>query len=82
MTMENWQPLKRSPDPLESVVQMDEMLGEVIRPFDYKTDGRSTFYPYEVPKELPYEYNIGVIVGASGTGKSTLLKSGDLPSAL
>lgn len=73
--MTNWQPLERARKPLESVVQMDEMLGEVIRPFDYKTDGTSTFYPYQIPKDLPSDYNIGVIVGASGTGKSTLLKS-------
>ena len=72
--MENWQPLERSPSALESVVQMDEMLGEVIRPFDYKSEGVEHFYPYLIPSDLPAEYNIGVIVGASGTGKSTLLK--------
>ncbi len=31
-------------------------------------------FSFEVPKDLPKDYSIGVIVGASGTGKSTLLK--------
>jgi GNAT superfamily N-acetyltransferase len=53
---------------------MDELLEEVVRPFDYKTDGVSSFYPFKVPIDIPKDYSIGVIVGASGTGKSTLLK--------
>jgi GNAT superfamily N-acetyltransferase len=53
---------------------MDDLLWDVIRPFDYQTDGTEKFYPFEVPEDLPKDYSIGVIVGASGTGKSTLLK--------
>ena len=69
-----YESLVRASEALESVVQVDDLLLEVVRPFDYKTEGIEKFYPYEVPKDLPKDYSIGVIVGASGTGKSTLLK--------
>jgi len=72
--MIKYESLIRSSEALESVVQVDDLLLEVVRPFDYKTEGIEKFYPYEVPKDLPKDYSIGVIVGASGTGKSTLLK--------
>jgi GNAT superfamily N-acetyltransferase len=72
--MTEWKLLERSASPLESVVQMDELLEEVIRPFDYKTEGVEKFYPFKIPTGIPTDYGIGVIVGASGTGKSTLLK--------
>ena len=74
MSTTKYTSLERARKPLESVVQMDDLLWEVIRPFDYQTDGTEKFYPFEVPKDLPKDYSIGVIVGASGTGKSTLLK--------
>jgi len=72
--MTNWTPLERSDSPLMSIVDIDELLEEVVRPFDYQTEGVSKFYPFKVPADIPKNYNIGVIVGASGTGKSTLLK--------
>lgn len=72
--MTEFKALERSSTPLESVVKIDEMLEEIIRPFDYTSTGIESFYPYLVPKDLPTDYGIGVIVGASGTGKSTLLK--------
>ena len=72
--MTEYKRLERARKPLESVVQMDDLLWDVIRPFDYSTDGTEKFYPFEVPEDLPKDYSIGVIVGASGTGKSTLLK--------
>ena len=74
MALTEWKTLERAASPLECVVQMDELLQEVIRPFDYTSTGIESFYPYLVPKGLPTDYGIGVIVGASGTGKSTLLK--------
>lgn len=72
---EDWKPLKRSEIPLISNVEMDALTAEVIRPFDYVSLGEEEFYPYEIPSELLdwTDYNIGVIVGASGTGKSKLL---------
>ncbi len=72
--MESWQKLLRSSTPLTSTVKMDSLTRDLVRPFDYETDGLSTFLPFVLP-ELPSEFNLGVIVGASGTGKSTLLQS-------
>lgn len=75
-----WNDLERSDAPLTSTVEMDELTAELIRPFDYDGNGTESFYPYLVPKDLPSDFGIGVIVGASGTGKSTLLKSFGQPS--
>lgn len=54
---------------------MDDVTKELIKPFDYNSEGKSEFFPYELPQDLPKEWGIGVIVGASGTGKSKLLNS-------
>lgn len=53
---------------------MDSITEQLILPFDYLSDGTERFYPFEIPADLPTSWGIGVIVGASGTGKSTLLK--------
>ncbi len=75
MTFEDqWYELSRTTEPLQSKVIVSDLAQEAIRNFDYDTDGTTTFYPY-LPPELPNKFGIGVIVGASGTGKSTLLKS-------
>lgn len=76
--MESWQKLKRSNTPLTSKVEMDSLTQELVRPFDYETDGSSAFLPFVLP-DLPSDFNLGVIVGASGTGKSTLLQSFGTP---
>jgi len=73
--MTDWKPLERSSTPLVSSVVLDEITEELIKPFDYESDGTEKFYPYLLPADLPKDFGIGVIVGASGTGKSTLLKS-------
>jgi GNAT superfamily N-acetyltransferase/ABC-type thiamine transport system ATPase subunit len=73
--MTDWKPLERSNTPLVSSVVLDEITQELIKPFDYESDGTEKFYPYLLPTDLPKDFGIGVIVGASGTGKSTLLKS-------
>jgi ABC-type lipoprotein export system ATPase subunit/GNAT superfamily N-acetyltransferase len=70
---EHWQNLVRSAEPLVSLVEMDRVTENLIRPFDYSSTGEERFYPFLVPEDLPSEFSIGVIVGASGTGKSTLL---------
>lgn len=67
--------IKKSKTPIVSMVQTDEFTDMVQNNFDYDFNGESTFYPYELPKELDnIDFNIMAIVGASGKGKSTLLK--------
>lgn len=78
--MTDWQELRRFEIPLTSTVPLDELTAELIKPFDYTSDGIEKFYPYLLPDELPKDFGIGVIVGASGTGKSTLLKSFGTPT--
>lgn len=72
--MESWQKLLRDSVPLTSTVEMDDLTRELIRPFDYESNGVSSFSPFVLP-EMPPSFNIGVIIGASGTGKSTLLQN-------
>lgn len=67
--------LKRSTTPLISSVPTDEFTKMVQNNFDYEFTGESTFYPWELPSELKdIDFNIMVITGASGSGKSTMLK--------
>lgn len=65
--------VKRSNLPLESTVQTDNATSLASKAFDYQFDGTSKFYQWDKPKNIPQEFNLGVIVGASGSGKSTLL---------
>lgn len=66
--------LKKQTTPLTSKVERDEFITASETAFDCLFDGTSTFYPWELPTNLPKEFKIGVIVGSSGSGKSTLLK--------
>ena len=77
--MSDWMPLKRSTTPKTSSVVMDDITQTLITPFDYDSNGTEEFYPYEMPFDLPLSWGIGVIVGASGKGKSTLLKEFGYP---
>lgn len=49
--------------------------------FDLQWDGISTFEPWPVP-EIPETYNLGLIVGPSGTGKSILLHEFGTPDTI
>lgn len=60
--------------PLVSKVDRDEFITASEIAFDCIFDGVSKFYPWSLPKTLPKKFNIGVIVGSSGSGKSTILK--------
>lgn len=64
----------KSQTPLTSNVIKDEYISASEIAFDCVFDGTSKFYPWELPKSLPKEFKIGVIVGSSGSGKSTMLK--------
>lgn len=68
--------LKRKTEPLITKVKIDEFTSMVENNFDYKFTGESKIYPYELPK-LPNNFNICCIVGASGSGKSTMLREFD-----
>ena len=60
---------------LTSSVQVDEFTKEITRCFDYDFEGINTFTYSSIDKSLlPENYNIGLIVGSSGSGKSILLK--------
>lgn len=53
-------------------VEMDDRVREIAAMFDYAFDGTSVF---EVPSfEHPSDWTLGVIVGPSGSGKSSILR--------
>lgn len=64
--------LERASSPLIASVKPDEITAEAIAPFDVSMDETTEFYPW-LPPEVPEDYNIGLIVGNSGSGKSLLL---------
>jgi len=66
--------LERETTPLTSSVERDEFITASETAFDCKFDGVSTFYPWKMPTKLPTKFKLGVIVGSSGSGKSTILK--------
>jgi GNAT superfamily N-acetyltransferase len=74
-----WAPLERHADPLTATVEIDAVVVGAASIFDYKTDGTSAFTPWRKPT-LPETWGIGLIVGGSGTGKSTLLREFGEPS--
>jgi energy-coupling factor transporter ATP-binding protein EcfA2 len=55
-------------------VEIDEITKELSQTFDYEFNGESTFILPKLPK-VPDEFGIGLIVGASGSGKSSLLEN-------
>jgi GNAT superfamily N-acetyltransferase len=58
---------------LVSQVITDDITKSISAMFDYQFDGRSVF---EVPKmpAVPSEFGVGLLVGPSGSGKSSLLR--------
>jgi len=67
--------LTKKKEPIVSKVQVDEFTSMVEKNFDYDFNGESSFYPYEFPEQLKnIDFQIMVITGASGRGKSTFLK--------
>ena len=66
--------LEKESIPLTSSVDRDEFIEAREKAFDCRFDGISTFYPWKIPTKIPEKFSIGVIVGSSGSGKSTMLK--------
>ena len=57
-------------------VKQDEYTVKITKCFDYEFDGTCTFsIPFLDKNALPKDFNIGLIVGASGSGKTQLLKT-------
>ena len=53
-------------------VELDDIALDVARAFDFDFDGRTFFDVPEMP-DLPDQWGVGLIVGSSGSGKSSLL---------
>ena len=68
--------LERKKTPLIATVPTDEFTKMVEANFAYDFTGESKFYPYACPPQVndALDFNILVITGASGKGKSTFLK--------
>jgi GNAT superfamily N-acetyltransferase len=71
--MEEIEFFKNTTKVLTSKVSMSEIDEEIFKTFDYDFKGETSFTVPELPP-LPDEFNIGVICGASGSGKSSILK--------
>jgi energy-coupling factor transporter ATP-binding protein EcfA2 len=69
------QKLERDTIPLVSSVERDEFIIASEKAFDCIFDGTSKFYPWKLPNKIPTKFKLGVIVGSSGSGKSTILKN-------
>lgn len=67
--------LEREPNPLISSVEHDDFIVASEKSFDCIFDGTARFYPWKMPQQIPKSFKIGVIVGSSGSGKSTMLKN-------
>lgn len=72
MYMDLFEDLTIGGESLKTSVKMDDTLANLSQACDYAFTGESTFtVPSMIP---PTEYKLGLIVGGSGTGKSSLLK--------
>lgn len=67
--------LVRSETPLTVSVERDDFISASETAFDCRFNGYSEFYPWQMPKKLPNLFKLGVIVGSSGSGKSTMVKN-------
>lgn len=58
---------------ITSTVKVDAISKEIGKIFDYEFEGKTTFKVHKKPT-IKEDFNIGLIVGASGSGKSLLLE--------
>lgn len=67
--------LERESVPLTSKVEVDEYIENVSTCFDFDYTGENRFYPFKINSVIKnLKFNILVITGASGSGKSTFSK--------
>lgn len=67
--------LTRSSEPLISKVEVDEGVKRANESFDFDFKGENKFYPFKMNKVIEnLDFQILVITGASGSGKSTFSK--------
>lgn len=66
-------PLSRGAS-LTSHALEDQTTREAIEPFDFAWDGSTTWESWD-PPTLPNNFVLGVVVGSSGSGKSTMLRA-------
>jgi len=60
---------------LTTKLKSSDIVEQVCRDFTYEFKDTYEFTKHEIPKDkLPKDYNIGLLIGSSGTGKSLLLK--------
>jgi len=64
---------KNTQNILSSEVEMSDIDKEIFETFDYSFEGETKFTVPSLPS-LPEDFNIGVICGSSGSGKSSMLK--------
>lgn len=58
---------------MKTTVEIDSIVQDISKNFDFDFDGVSEFAPHFF--DLPKDFCIGLIVGSSGSGKSTILNS-------
>ena len=58
---------------LESFVKQDEITKEISNSFDFEFDGKVSFTMTRF-KRPENDFNVGLVVGPSGSGKSNILK--------
>lgn len=68
-----WMPLDRHPTPLGAPVTLGDTARAAVAVYDYTPADHPSFSPWVRP-DLPQTWGIGLVVGGSGTGKSTLLR--------
>jgi ABC-type molybdenum transport system ATPase subunit/photorepair protein PhrA len=65
--------LERASTPLVADVEYDDLTAAAVKPFDLDPTSHQGFYPWVLP-DIPDDWGVGLIVGASGSGKSILLR--------
>lgn len=66
--------MERADFELVAEVQYDEITAAAVKPFDLSPTDQLGFRPWAMPEQMPEDFGIGIIIGASGSGKSQFLE--------